>query len=96
MIHLLPIDGAPKSILESLAASLEEVYKVPAVIDETISLPANFPLIDDIYLFPRGWKKDDLCLELRSVDHAGFAPHINVLKMCYLQSKKTEIDWNRS
>ncbi len=74
MIHLLPIDGAPKSILESLAASLEEVYKVPAVIDETISLPANFPLIDDIYLFPRGWKKDDLCLELRSVDHAGFAP----------------------
>ena len=41
MIHLLPIGGVSRSILESLITSLKKVYNVPAVIHEPVSLPAS-------------------------------------------------------
>jgi len=41
MIHLLPIGGVSRSILESLTTSLKKVYKVPSVIHEPVSLPAS-------------------------------------------------------
>ncbi len=41
MIHLLPIGVVSGSILQSLADSLKEVFKIPAVIHEPVSLPAS-------------------------------------------------------
>jgi len=41
MIHLVPIGVVSRSMLDSLAASLKEVYRIPAVIHEPVSLPAS-------------------------------------------------------